>query len=397
MKKFSVFILTVSFLLVLFSCKSTKVQDSSELKNLHTVETEKENEITLLFGGDIMAHSENYNISSYDKIWESILPFINDSDLAFANIEAPVDTTKEVSSYPYFNMNLQYVQAAINAGFDVFSLCNNHTNDQSLSGIKETQKNVDNLTKQYLQYGKNIYFSGLKEKPESSFTYNLIEYKNWKILFLPITELLNRPDYSSYINYVNPDKKNRDKLISYIKELKSKNYCDIFILSVHTAEPEYIRKTTKSQEKFYKELLAAGVDIVWANHPHIIKNREIIYNSTTNRDQLIMYANGNTISGQRRSPDFTSPNPVGERDNTGDGLLYKVKLKKDDNGSLKIEETLPFFITTYINPNYEFIIKPLNQDFVDYLNKIPRSNWAKYIGRRIKINSDATKDIILWQ
>ena len=47
--------------------------------------------------------------------------------------------------------------------------------------------------------------------------------------------------------------------------------------------------------------------------------------------KIIMYANGNTISGQRTNPNFTEKNVDLERDNTGDGLLYLVELKKSPN------------------------------------------------------------------
>ena len=96
--------------------------------------------ITLLFAGDIMAHSVNYYITTYEKIWRDVRDVISEQDLAFANIEAPIDTTRSASSYPNFNMTQKYVQAAVDAGFDVFSLCNNHTNDQYKSGILETIK-----------------------------------------------------------------------------------------------------------------------------------------------------------------------------------------------------------------------------------------------------------------
>ena len=56
-----------------------------------------------------------------------------------------------------------------------------------------------------------------------------------------------------------------------------------------------------------------------------------------------------------------------------------------------------FFITTYINTANEYVVKPLNQDFIDYLWEVPRSDWARYIKRRIEINKKYTKDIILWQ
>lgn len=360
---------------------------------------ETDDEIKLLFAGDIMAHTNNYHISSFDKIWRDVKYLIDGNDLVFANIEAPVDTTKPVSSYPNFNMPQNYVQAAVDAGFNVFSLCNNHSNDQYLDGIKETLKTVDRICEQAAKNAipRSLYFSGLKNSKESEFSYNIIEKSGWKILFLPMTELLNRPDFSEYINYIKTDDASRNEFIDYVKKLREKNPCTIFILSFHTAEPEYTRNITSRQEKFYKELIKNGVDIIWANHAHIIKNRKIIVDTETNCDKLIMYANGNTISGQRRNPDLTSKNPNGERDNTGDGLLYRVILKKEDNGSVKIKKCEPIFITTYINTAYEFVIKPLNDSFVQYLYDVPRTNWAKYIERRIKINYEATKDLIEWQ
>ena len=370
-----------------------------EVQNLH--KNHDKDTITLLFAGDIMAHSVNYYITTYEKIWRDVRDIIAEPDLAFANIEAPIDTTKPASSYPNFNMTQKYVQAAVDAGFDVFSLCNNHTNDQYKTGILETIKTTQAIT-QYTKdnLGNDIYFSGTKKNPDtklSALTYNYFEANGWKILFLPITELLNRPDASEYINFIKPDDESRKAFIKYAKELRAANPCDLFIISVHTSEPEYTRVVTEKQNQYYMDLLEAGADVVWANHAHIIKDRKIVVDTKNGRDKLIMYANGNTISGQRTKPELTSKNPTGERDNTGDGLLYKVTLHKENNGSIKIKKCEPIFITTYINTASEYVIKPLNQAFVDYLYDVPRTNWAKYIERRIKINKEATKDLIEWQ
>lgn len=381
---------------------SEKNIDESPLQNLSQIEdssqNQNNNEISLLFAGDIMAHNVNYNISSYDKIWRDVKNFIETPDLSFANLEAPVDTTKSASSYPNFNMTKKYVKASINAGFDVFSLCNNHTNDQGLEGIKETIKTFTELQNEYLQEGKKIYFSGTKLKTEDDFTYNIIDYYGWKILFLPITELLNRPSYSSYINFVENDEENHTKLKNYIKKLDKENPNDIFILSLHTKEPEYTRVVSDEQENFYKELLDCGVDVLWANHAHIIKDRKYIFYSKQNAQKVIMYGNGNVISGQRTSPDFNSKNPNGERDNTGDGLMIQITFTKDENGKKAyIKNAKNIFITTYINTANEYVIKPINQEFIDYLYDVPRKNWANYIERRNKINNQYTKDLIEWQ
>ncbi|MCR5188273.1 MAG: CapA family protein [Treponema sp.] len=366
-------------------------------KEKHKEDNSPRDTISLLFAGDIMAHNVNYNISTYSKIYRDVKYYIEASDLAFANIEAPIDTTKAASSYPNFNMTQKYVQAAVDAGFDVFSLCNNHTNDQGLNGILETIKTCNSIESYAKENGLKAFFSGIKDSPQASYTYNLIESHGWKILFFPMTELLNRPNHSDYINYIKTDSKSREAFVEYIRNLKEENSCDLFILSVHTCEPEYTRVVTDRQNQYYNDLIDAGVDIIWANHAHIIKNRKVIVDTEQNSDKLIMYSNGNTISGQRTKPDFASKTPTGERDNTGDGLFYKVLLKKDNKGSVKIQKAEAFFITTYINTANEYVIKALNQDFVDYLYDVPRTNWAKYIERRIQINKDATKDLIEWR
>lgn len=409
-KRFSFIFLCILF----FSCKSSQiekkevVEQKKQIETENQIETEKSttiqkkqnNEITLLFGGDIMAHTVNYAITDYAKIWKDITPLLQSSDLAFANIEAPIDTTKKHSSWPNFNMTYNYVNASITAGFNVFSLCNNHTNDQGLTGIQETAKTTKALQTAAKNQNKDIYFSGIKNSPNDSFSYNLIEKNGWKILFLPITELLNRPNYSEYINFSKPTVEQRQKIIELCKELKAKTKCDLFIFSLHTAEPEYTRKVTDAQEEYYMNLLNAGVDIVWANHAHIIKDRKFIFDTKNQRHKMIMYANGNTISGQRTAPDFKSKNPIGERDNTGDGLLYQVifsKEEKEGKTAITIKKATPHFITTYINTANEYVIKLLNKDFVDYLYDVPRTNWAEYIKRRIKINNRETKDLIVWQ
>ena len=391
--------------ILFFSCGTTRVEpaqviEEPEISESDLIQAEEidDGTISLLFAGDIMAHSVNYVISDYPKIWRDVKYIIEPADLAFANIEAPVDDTKKPQNYPNFNMPQSYVEAAIDAGFDVFSLCNNHTNDQGLSGIQETQKTSKRLVQRSKERGEEIYFSGLKDGKKAEFTYNLIEKKGWKILFLPVTEILNQPSYSDYINFIENSESARNAFIAKVKELRQKNPCDLFVISIHANETEYTRTVLDWRDEFYMQLLQAGADIVWANHAHIIKDRKYIFYHETNSQKVIMYANGNTISGQRTKPELTSTNPTGERDNTGDGLMVKLTFKKQENGNPPtLINSENFFITTYINTANEYVVKPLNQDFIDYLWEVPRSDWARYIKRRIEINKKYTKDIILWQ
>ena len=404
-RNYHILLISLFASILFFSCGTTRVEpaqviEEPEISESDLIQAEEidDGTISLLFAGDIMAHSVNYVISDYPKIWRDVKYIIEPADLAFANIEAPVDDTKKPQNYPNFNMPQSYVEAAIDAGFDVFSLCNNHTNDQGLSGIQETQKTSKRLVQRSKERGEEIYFSGLKDGKKADFTYNLIEKKGWKILFLPVTEILNQPSYSDYINFIENSESARNSFVAKVKELRQKNPCDLFVISIHANETEYTRTVLDWRDEFYMQLLQAGADIIWANHAHIIKDRKYIFYHETNSQKVIMYANGNTISGQRTKPELTSSNPTGERDNTGDGLMVKLTFKKQENGNPPtLINSENFFITTYINTANEYVVKPLNQDFIDYLWEVPRSDWARYIKRRIEINKKYTKDIILWQ
>lgn len=374
------------FIITFFSCKT--------LPKESTVNKET---ITLLFAGDIMAHKPNFNMKDYNKIWQDISPIIKKADFSFANIESPIDSELPYSSFPNFNMKTEYPKATIDAGFNVFSIINNHTNDQGLKGMIQTLEWTSSIENETKNNERQVFFSGLNKNPNDELSYKIIKKDNWTILFIAITEILNRPNYKEYMNYIPYTQKGRNNFIEKIKKIKESTPCDIFIISIHTDEEEYISPVLEKRKIYYKELLNCGVDIIWANHPHIIRERDIFTDEKTGIPQkVIMYGNGNTISGQRWQPQFDNPN--NDRENTGDGLMFEITFSKkhntDDTKDVIIEETKPFYITTYINTNWEFIIKNLDTSFVEYLNNVKRVQWANYIQNRIKKSNEYKENII---
>lgn len=388
-RRFSL-ILTALFLIFFFSSCGTTASLSSPLTEETTaekaVESSKtvESSLSLVFGGDIMAHEPNFRNKDFGRIWRDITPLVSSGDLSFANIEAPVANSIDWNTYPQFNMHTEYVEEAIKAGFNVFSLANNHTNDQYLEGIKETKK--------YFDSREGIWACGVKDKSEDSLTYKIIHKNGWKVLFVAITEILNRKDYSSYIDYYPSTEKKRSQLVRELKNLQESSKCDLFVLSIHTDEAEYVLKITENHRSFYKKLIEeCKVDIIWANHPHIVKPFEETAASTfytqglgqKERKAFIMYANGNTISAQRTNPQFTAPET--NRDYTGDGLIIKMKATKKSDGSVILSDYQPHLITTYITPSWQFVIKMLDDDFIKTLDRAEIVNWAKYLSERKKI------------
>lgn len=382
---------------VLFACKTTEKNQGSNLEE-PSLDEEK---LTLLFAGDIMAHRENFSMKDFSLIWKDVKPEIQNADFSFANIESPVMDERKWESYPTFNMHSDYVEEAINAGFNVFSLANNHSNDQGKEGIIETKKTFTNLKEKHEKTERPIYFSGIKDVPgQKEFDYTVFYKNEFKILFLAATELLNQPSYKSYLNYVSPEKKGYENLKESIKKLSENEEPDLFVLSFHSAEEEYVSKVSESRKKLYNEFLMCGADIVWANHPHVIREYEIVKNKKTgDTEKMIFYGNGNTISGQRRNPNFK--NPENARDYTGDGLMFLVRIEKshadsNDEKGIFITETKPCFITTFIDENKNFILKKLDDDFIKSLENEKNKDIKKYFSRRKEI-SESVKETTIWQ
>ncbi|QNL96978.1 CapA family protein [Treponema sp. Marseille-Q4132] len=351
--------------------------------------------LTLLFTGDIMAHKPNYSMSDYSLIWKDIAPLALSCDFSFANIEAPVDDSIPYATYPRFNMHSEYPEAAIRAGFNVFSLVNNHSNDQGLSGMKHTREWAEKTESAHKGTEREVFFSGLKKSGGDAIGYKIIKKNGWTIIFCAVTEVLNEKDHIEYMDYVPPAPAAREAFGNRIRHIRAENPCDIFILSIHANVPEYIRSISQAQRSYYYKLLDCGADIIWANHPHVVQEREFIGKKSERRfSKLILYANGNTISAQRHKPAFNVPDDPHEY--TGDGLLYKVIYYKKEKGGIAIlHETKAHYITTYITTAYQFVIKYLDDDFIVYLGNAGRREWMRYIAAR-KIIMENTRVRKTW-
>ena len=353
----------------------------------------KDNSILLTFAGDLMAHTPNWSKGQFDRIYKDISPLLLSSDAAFANMETPVADTLPYSSYPNFNVHKEYAQAAIDAGFNVFSLANNHTNDQFLDGIKQTKAYFDKKREETKNSARPVWAAGLKDKSNGELSYQVVEANGWKILFVAMTEILNTPSYASYIDYYYPSQKNREKFIEDIKKLKQEHPHDLFVCSIHCAEPEYVFTLAKGQKEFYYDVLDAGADVIWVNHPHVSKGWEVIQDSQNIPKKIIFYSMGNSISAQRTNPSFSNPSLT--RDYTGDGYMAQVRFVRTDTG-INIAQVSPIVITTYIEPDKMYVIKILNENFIKELTEQNHLIWAKYLTERKRL-MEQIQGKLIWQ
>ena len=298
--KLLVLVISALFSLALFSCQSAKRPRSKKLR--------------LLFAGDIMAHTQNFSMADYSLIWDDIREQVQAADFSFANLESPVMEERPFESYPTFNMQPSYPAAALDAGFNLISLANNHSNDQGSQGIKATAlwaaqieeachsrahtdchsraptresfdkqiagsspaMTASQAPKKAPQTGgkpqtraRPVFFSGLTENGKMSF--REFFWHEYKIAFVAVTELLNTWKNYEEINYVPPTKKGRAAFVQKIAGIKEEHEPDLFIVSVHTSEEEYVLTVLPEVQAFYRALLDAGADIVVSNHPHVVR------------------------------------------------------------------------------------------------------------------------------
>ena len=111
-----------------------------------------DNEISLLFIGDIMGHDEQIwsaenretHTYNYDDVFRYIKPVISEADIAIANFEVTL-AGPPYKGYPQFSSPADLAVACRNAGIDYLVTANNHAADRGKNGIISTINKLDSL------------------------------------------------------------------------------------------------------------------------------------------------------------------------------------------------------------------------------------------------------------
>ena len=371
---------------------STRQDDntSSAVNNQSSGKSASASQVTplvLTFAGDLMAHTVNFDMKNYDLIYKDVEKILHNDDLSFVNIETPVCDALPLSTYPSFNVHTPYLRAAAQAGFDVLSFANNHTNDHGTTGIDGTLASVRTVQKERAAADilpPFLAFSGLKDSENDHIQVTPLSYKGWNILFCSVTEILNSYDASkNRLYYSVPTKQGRAALLALIKETRNRYPCDLFVLGLHLNEPEYGRTVSESKKAWFKQLGEAGIDIIWAHHPHVMQSWETI---TVERPLVLqeaiiseqckvfcMYSMGNFISGQRWHTRYDDP--AFYREYTGDAVMLQLTCTRDKAGRADFS-VLPLLITQYNEPEYP-VVKRFTQEWIETLGEKEKKYFKK--------------------
>ncbi|MDR2286814.1 MAG: CapA family protein, partial [Prevotellaceae bacterium] len=271
-----------------------------------------ENAITLIFAGDVMQHSTQFNgalradgVYDFEPCFRLIKDEILSADLAIANLEVPLGG-KPYSGYPAFSGPDEIALDLKKIGFDVLVTANNHSCDKGAKGVERTVNMLDSF---------GIIHTGMfRNQQERAEKYPLIvSVKNFKIAVLNYTYSTNGMSSGS-LNV------NRIDSTQILKDIETARLAspDIIIAFMHWGD-EYQRYPNEEQKRLTDMFFLNGVNLVIGAHPHVIQSMEKRYSANGRCDKLVAYSLGNFVSNQ----------PFLDTDG---GAILKVSMVKDETG-----------------------------------------------------------------
>ena len=338
--------------------------------------------LTISFVGDIMAHQPNFSMDDYNRIYAGVRDVLGSDDVTFANLEAPVNDEQEYASWPRFNVQRPYVEAAIAGGVDFFSLANNHSNDwgyQSVAGTQQAFAELGALT---------AGSSGLKSSADDGIAVTTVHRQGWALGVIAVTQFVNSPGAAAelvqVVDYSDPE--SSDALVTAVERAREGH--DIVVVSYHGGV-EYVGEPQAEKRELFLRLVDAGADIVWGHHPHVLQPWEIVERDVVDggvdtecgrAGAVVMYSLGNFISAQTWfvSPDQTEAG----RAATGDSVILQVRYQRGALGGACLDSIDAVPISNFITGDRAVVVRT----YADLLAGVQVSpEWLAYYQRRYQI------------
>jgi len=225
--------------------------------------------VTLVLGGDLMLAREGIPIVTNVDGFGDAATIIHHADLAIANLESPLTTVGYVErERPGYNLcaDASAIPSLNSAGFDGFSVANNHGLDCGENGVEETSSQLA---------AAGLFAIGAGQDPV------ILEVKGQRIAFLAYEDVLQPLDLGT--------------VVEEIKQARS--LADILIVSLHWGN-EYQAGPDSWQQELAQRLADAGVDVIWGHHPHVLQPMQWIKSSDETHETLVIYSLGNLYSDQ---------------------------------------------------------------------------------------------------
>ncbi|WP_051189184.1 CapA family protein [Halalkalibacillus halophilus] len=308
--------------------KDSEEEESPESNEEPSEEEDESVRITAV--GDIMVHDTQLE-SAYDSesdsydfqpFFEDIRPYMQDADLAIANLETTLaGPSIDYVGYPFFNSPDEIVDALDYAGFDTLITSNNHSLDTGRDGLIRTHEVIQE---------KGLEPIGTYPS-EPSTRVAIKNVEGIDIAILSYTEMVNQvetqysnEELNTMLNLID-----EQQILSDIEE--AKEYEPDLILAYMHWGTEYEREPKELQTRVAEMMAQEGVDVILGSHPHVIQRSDFIEGDE--QETFVAYSMGNFVSNQRVETLGDEYQP------TEDGVIVNLDVVKDEEtGDTSIEE-----------------------------------------------------------
>ncbi len=291
-----------------YSCNLTSGNRSEGNPNDSIVAEPQEHHLSVLIAGDLMQHEPQIKGAlqrdgsyDYEECFERVRPELERVDVAIGNFEVTLGG-RPYKGYPQFSAPDEYLEACVDAGFDILLTANNHCLDTRRRGLERTLDLMDKIDIPHLGTYRN--------QQERDETYPFLFEKNGvRVVLLNFTYATNglKVEKPNVVNYIDTAEIARD--IKKAHQMKP----DVIIAIPHWGI-EYQTLPSKDQKELAQWLLDKGVDHVIGGHPHVAQPLEL----RNNGRNLVAWSLGNFISNQFK------PNTYG-------GYMVRMEFTKRDS------------------------------------------------------------------
>ncbi|MBQ3390140.1 MAG: CapA family protein [Firmicutes bacterium] len=327
-------------------------------------------QITMVCAGDIMAHKPQYNSAlqadgTYDFTdnYAYIKDYIEAADIAFCNVET-VFGGQAPRGYPTFCAPDELAANLKSVGFDVAITSNNHMLDCGSDGVL---RNLEVLQ----AAGLRTVGSQLTEEeanfiivPAQGLNVGVVAYTYQTS---PTTiNAINIPSaIATRVNSFDPDNWETDiaKIEADVQGARDAG-ADMVVCYFHWGE-EYSPVRDYQREMASRLAGDSGMDVIFASHPHICQEAEVLWSDKYQKNVPVYYSIGNFISNQRQET-------LGGRKNVEDGILAGVTfdVTRTDGVltsiTLSKADVLPTWVNRYQRGGaWAYHVVPLDNNFAE--------------------------------
>ena len=272
------------------SCKADQKNAATNDTIVVEEQVPVEQHLSLLIAGDLMQHGPQIKAAlqsdgtyNYDECFASVKNEIERADVAIGNFEVTLGG-KPYSGYPQFRAPDEYLQACIDAGFDILLTANNHCVDSHRKGLERTIAMMDSLGVPHL----GTYVNNNVREETYPF---LLEKNGLRIVLLNFTYGTNGLPVEA------PNVVNLMDTVQIRADLeKAKTMEPDVIIALPHWGIEYQQLPSPQQREMADWLIRNGVDHVIGGHPHVAQPLEL----STDSLHLVAWSMGNVISNQSK-------------------------------------------------------------------------------------------------